>query len=151
MTLIGQSIGAGCKTKAEGYFYTAIMINFIIVGVATVLLSCFPAGLLGIFSNDTDIIQHGIPYLIWIGIIMFPQSMNIICGNAIRAHGDTKWMLLSQILGSILVVSVSWILIEKVHMNMLAIYITLFADETIRGGINYIYYRIKYGRAVEYD
>jgi Na+-driven multidrug efflux pump len=119
------------------------------VGIAAVMLSCFPIRLLDIFSNDPEIIKLGVPYLIWIGIIMFPQSMNIICGNAIRAHGDTKWMLFSQILGSTLVVSISWILIEKVHMNMLAVYITLFADEAIRGGINFIYYRKKYGRAIQ--
>lgn len=79
-----------------------------------------------------------------VGVIRFPQSVNVICGNAIRVHGNTKWMLFSQILGSILVVSVSWILVAKLHMNMVAIYITLFLDETFRGTINFIYYRKKY-------
>lgn len=148
MTLIGQSIGAGRRERVNGYFYTAILINLIIVGTAAVCFSFFPERLLGIFSNDSQVIRYGVPYLMWMGIIMFPQSMNVICGNAIRAHGDTKWMLFSQIFGSVLVISVSWILVEKVHMNMLAIYVTLFADEAIRGGVNFIYYRRKYGRAV---
>lgn len=117
-----------------------------IVFVAAASFFLFPKQLLGIFSNDTDVIQNGIIYLEWIGIIMFGQSMNVICGNAIRANGNTRWMLLSQILGSALVITVSYFLVKLLHMNMIAIYFTLFLDEALRGGINFIYYRRKYGK-----
>lgn len=53
-------------------------------------------------------------------------------------------MFLSQIFGSVFVVSMSFILIRGFHMDMAAIYLVIILDETIRGIINYIYYKRKY-------
>lgn len=75
-------------------------------------------------------------FLVCIGFIMIPQSVNVICGNAIRANDDTRWMLFSQIFGSVFVISVSYFLIKGLHIHILAIYITLFLDEALRGTIN---------------
>ena len=146
LSLIGQSIGSGERRKANHFFYITICLNFGIVFIAAVSFFLFPKQLLGVFSNDIQIIENGVIFLEWIGIIMFGQSMNVICGNAIRANGNTRWMLLSQILGSILVISVSYVLVKILRMNMIAVYFTLFLDEALRGGINFIYYQKKYGK-----
>ncbi len=145
LTLMGQSLGAKKVKRADQLFYNCIVINFFIVLVAAICFICFPDVLLDIFSNDSKLIHNAVPYLIFVGFIMFPQSVNVICGNGIKAHGNTKWMLISQIIGSTLVVSISSFLILKLHMNMMAVFITIFIDETVRGGINYLYYRRKYG------
>ncbi len=145
LTLIGQNIGAGNEKEANRFFYTSILVNFTIVSIACVCFLFFAKPILDLFSNDSYVILNGAPYLKLIGIIMFPQSMTIICANAIRANGNTKWMLLTQALGSVIVISVSYLLIKVLHMNMVAIYITLFLDELIRGVINLLYYRKKYG------
>lgn len=146
LSLMGQALGAGKRRKADKFFCTTIVINFLIVGTAAIIFAVFPKELLRIFSNDRELIRSGAVFLTMIGVIMIPQSINIICGNAIRANGDTRWMLYSQILGSILVVSLSVFLVEKLRMNMMAIYITLFVDEFVRGGINFLYYQKKYNR-----
>ena len=144
LSLMGQCFGAKEPQKADRYFFTSIGVNFIIVLIAVIVFCCIPGPLLSIFSNDPEVIQKGIPYLIFIGFIMIPQSMNVICGNGIKANDDTKWMLFSQIMGSILVISISCTLILVFHMDMRAVYLTLFLDETVRGGINFLYYRKKY-------
>lgn len=146
LSLMGHAIGAGDRKEAGRFFYTTILMNFGIVITAAILFAAIPEKLLSVFSNDTELIENGAIFLILIGVIMIPQSVNVICGNAIRANDDTKWMLISQIFGSVLVVSMSWFLVEKLQMNMTAIYITLFFDESIRGGINFIYYQKMYGR-----
>lgn len=53
-------------------------------------------------------------------------------------------MLFSQIFGSIFVISTSYLLIRGFHMDMVAIYLVIILDETIRGITNYIYYKRKY-------
>lgn len=146
LSLMGHAIGAGDRREAGRFFYTTILMNFGIVITAAILFAAIPEELLSVFSNDTDLIENGAIFLILIGVIMIPQSVNVICGNAIRANDDTKWMLFSQIFGSVLVVSMSWFLVEKLQMDMTAIYITLFLDESIRGGINFMYYQKMYGR-----
>ncbi|NLG05016.1 MAG: MATE family efflux transporter [Clostridia bacterium] len=148
LSLIGRAIGAGKGQDGNSFFYITMVLNFIIVGLATICFFCFPKTLLSIFSNDTELIKRAVLFLEWIGIIMIPQSMNVICGNAIRAHGDTKWMFVSQIIGSTIIIGVSWFLVEILHMDMLAIYITIFLDEAARGGVNFLYYKHKYGKVM---
>lgn len=69
---------------------------------------------------------------------MFPQCINIIIGHGIRGMGDTKWMFYSQILGTILTVSLSYLLIFKLNLGLWSVFITLLVDETIRALINFI-------------
>lgn len=144
LALMGQCFGAKEPKKADRYFFTSIVINFFIVLIAVVIFCAIPGQLLSIFSNDAEVIGKGIPYLIFIGFIMIPQSMNVICGNGIKANNDTRWMLISQILGSTLIVVTSFILVGVFHMDMRAVYLTIYIDETVRGGINFWYYRKKY-------
>lgn len=144
LTMVGQSIGAGDKKKANRVFYSAIVINATIIVAFAILFCILPEQLLSIFSNDPELIHMGAGYMPFVALIMFPQSMNLICGSAIRAHKDTKWMLYSQMIGSTLIISMSWLFVEVIHMHMVAIYLTVFIDESIRGLVNYIYYRKKY-------
>lgn len=140
LALIGQNLGAGNRKHANAYFYSCMLLNLAIVSMAGLCFCLFPKQILGIFSKDSDIIQMAIPYLCFTAAIMFPQSMNVICGNAIRANKNTRWMLLSQVFGSCIVIGCSFFLVEVFHLNMGAIYITLFLDEAIRAVVNYLYY-----------
>ncbi|AEE16702.1 MATE family efflux transporter [Treponema brennaborense] len=145
LTMIGQNVGAGNRRNANRFFYVTVALNFAVVAAAAAGFFLIPGSLLRIFSNDPAVITQGIPYLQWIGIIMFSQSVNIICGSAIRANGNTKWMLCSQLFGSILITGFAWLCVERFHFGMLSIYVTIFLDETIRGAVNFVYYRKKYG------
>ena len=115
------------------------------------LFMVMPENILSIFSNDNDVIRQGVLYLIGIGFILFPQSLNTVCGGAIRANGNTRWMLNTQMIGSILVLCLSFVLVKVIHMEMIAVYITLFVDETVHGLLNLVYYRVKYGYKKEAD
>lgn len=144
LTLIGQSLGAKNYKKANSILYNCMFINTILIAVVNIIFLFASKDILGIFINDAHIVDMGDKYLKFIGIIMFPQSLNIICGNAIKGNGNTKWMLFSQIIGSTFVICSSVIMIRVFHMNMMAIYTVVFMDETIRGIANYIYYKKKY-------
>lgn len=143
LTLMGQFIGSKNYKASEKHFNSCILLNFAIVIVAAAIFALIPQKILSIFSKDLELIKNGVPYLIFMGIIMIPQSLNVICGNGIKAKCDTKWMLISQIIGSSIVISFSFFLISVCKMNMMAIYITLFFDETIRSILNYTHCKRK--------
>jgi len=145
MSLIGQMRGAGRTKEVAKYFYGGIFLNLVFVAIGILVFSAIPEKVLGIFSNDGKVIQKGIPYLIGIGLITLPQSLNVACGAGIRANGNTKWMLCTQAVGSCIVVGLSYLLVYGCKLEMTAIYITLFVDETVRGTMNLIYYRRNYG------
>lgn len=144
LTLIGQSLGAKNHKKANDIFYNCLLINIAIILCANVVFFLFTHEILGVFLKESYIVAQGDKYLKLIGLIMLPQSLNVVCGNAIKGNGNTKWMLLSQIFGSICVIGLSFLFIRGFHMDMTAIYLVIILDETVRGVINYIYYKRKY-------
>lgn len=144
MTLIGQSLGARNYKKANDVFYNCLIINILIILCANVVFFVFTEGILSVFIKEPCVVEMGDKFLKLIGLMMLPQCLNVVCGNAISGNGNTKWMFLSQIFGSVFVVGMSFILIRGFHMDMVAIYLVIILDETIRGIINYIYYKRKY-------
>lgn len=140
MTLIGHSIGAHDNKSANQQLMTCMSLNFLIVMAAIITFILFPTRIINIFTNDAKIVGPTVPFLIFTAFIMLPKSLNVVIGNGIRAHGDTKWMLYSQIIGSVFVILCSCTLVKLFHLNITAIYITLLLDEAIRAAINYWHY-----------
>lgn len=144
MALMGHSIGAEKKRDANRTFYACIAFNLVIVVLFTAVFALFPEQLLAIFSDEPEIIRSGVPFMVFTGVILIPKSMNVMVGSAIRAYSDTRWMLYSQIIGSIFVVTFSFLLVKVMGLGIAAIYITLFCDELIRAILNFIRFQVKY-------
>ena len=140
MSLIGQDVGAGDYHSADDYMKLSVTINAVLVTVCIGIFYLFAAQILSIFTKDSALIEMSVPFLVFTGFIMFPKSINVIIGNGIRAYKDTKWMLYSQIFGSVFVVSFSFILVQILKCGVWSIYITLFCDEALRAMINLIHY-----------
>jgi Na+-driven multidrug efflux pump len=104
--------------------------------VIAALYFAFPKLILRIFTNDRSLIDYAASFLLIIPFIMFPQAINIVIGRGIRGMGDTRWMLYSQIFGTCLVITLSYLLIFTAGLGLLGIFITLLIDETVRGVIN---------------
>lgn len=144
LSLIGQGIGAKNKKTADGYIVSCILVNIVLVAFFLIIVILRGEWILGIFTNDKELISSTSPFLIFTGVIMLSKSMNIVAGNGIRANKDTKWMLKTQIIGSVCTVVLSFFLVKHVGIGVLGIYITLFVDETLRAIINFYYYLKKY-------
>lgn len=146
LIIMGQEIGASDKKKANNVFRVSMGLNSVIVVIAICIFILFAKPILMIFTKEMLTINQTIPFLIISGIIMIPKSLNVVIGSAIRANQDTRFMLFSQIVGSVFVVTCSFILVHIFHLHMIGIYITLFLDESIRAMINGIHYNRHYGK-----
>ena len=60
----------------------------------------------------------------------------MIIGNAIRGSGDTKWMLYTQLLGTVGVVSIAAFLVFGCKMGITGVFLAVIFDEIIRAVIN---------------
>lgn len=145
MTLIGHCIGENDHEKGARYMHVCVVLNVVLVLITIVIFAVIPDQILSIFTNEKDIVNDAAPYLIFTGFILLPKCINVVIGNGIRAYGDTRWMLFTQVIGSTLVVSCSFILVRVFNIHVVAIYITLFLDEATRAIINYIHYHKRYG------
>lgn len=103
--------------------------------VATVILVMsiiFPQTIISWFTTDQSVIVSSAIYLIIISVNLFPKSANIIVGNGIRGYGNTKWMLGTQIIGTLFLVVSSAILVIGFKCGITEIVTLVAIDETIR-------------------
>lgn len=100
---------------------------------------CFPEQILTLFTSDQAVIASGGVYL----LMIFSKSGNIIVGNAIRGSGNTKWMLYTQLFGTVWIVCVASVLVFVCKLGILGVFLAVMADEGVRALINlWKYFRI---------
>ncbi len=138
LTLVGNRIGAGDKTAAKSIMTSSIRYSMLFVLLFCTIFTVFPRPILSIFTNDRELINMSVFYLFMRGITMFPKSLNVVVGSGNRANGDVKWMLYTQILGSVFVVAAAYCFIYGFQLGAIAIYLTLFLDELLRATLNTI-------------
>ncbi len=140
LTLIGNKIGENDPPGAKRAFNLCMRLTIITVIISCIILILFPKAIIDVFSNEDDVILKTVPFLIFTAFIIAPKCINVLVGSGIRAYGDTKWMLYTQIFGSLFVITCSFILVKIASLGVTAVYITIFLDECTRAAINYHHY-----------
>ena len=70
--------------------------------------------------------------------ILLPKAVNNVIGLCIRGMGDTRWMLFTQIFGTAFMIFGGYWLILGTNLGLAGIFVTLLADESLRGIANLI-------------
>ena len=136
LTLVGQKTGENQHKQAINVGFMCLCFALIFCIFFSFLFIILPKEILGIFTNDNDYINYAASFMIIVSITMFPKAINNVIGLGIRGMGDTKWMLYGQIIGTILVIILSYIFIFIVKMGLMGVFLTFLIDETLRGIIN---------------
>lgn len=136
MTLTSEATGKNDLSQYKGtaicaYGICALVTILIIIGAIA-----FPDEILSLFTSDTDVITSSGIYLILIGFNLFSKSVNIIVGNAIRGSGNTKWMLYTQMFGTVWLVCVASFFVFVCKLGILGVFLAVMADEGVRALIN---------------
>jgi len=97
-----------------------------------------PQGIVSVFTSDSDAIGRLTALMPLAVILLFPKSVNVIVGNAIRGTGDVRWMLLTQIAGTIIIVSIAAVFVLKLKLGLYGVMLANVIDESWRAIINYI-------------
>ena len=106
------------------------------VEVLAVVCLAFPQQIISLFTNDKSIIASCGIYLIFISINLFAKSANIVVGNAIRGSGNTIWMLITQLFGTVWVVSVALLFVFVLKLGIAGVFLAVIVDEIVRSFIN---------------
>ena len=88
-TLVGQNLGAKYPDRAERSVWITGYVNMIFMGIEGLLIFLFPEFLMQIFTDDPDVIVHGVTSLriISLGFIFYGLGMVLVQG--INGSGDT--------------------------------------------------------------
>ena len=98
-SLLSRSFGAGKPKEAEAYFRKIVKyITLVTVAlIAIIFLARYP--LMGLLTNDPEIIYLGTIYLITVVITLMPSNLSGIYMGALRVSGYTKSPMIFSIIG----------------------------------------------------
>jgi putative MATE family efflux protein len=132
--IIGHMVGARKYEDAYHRCIKSLKISIIISCIMAIIFSFAAEPLLGIFTNNTEIIELG-KTLIYLTIILEPgRSFNLVVINALRATGDVKFPVYMGILSMWGVsVTISYVLGIWAGLGLVGIWISFIADEWLRG------------------
>ena len=140
LTLVGQQTGARDYRQAQRTGLMCLGISLAICVVIAFVFLTFPRQLLQLFTDDSAILDISVPYLRFVSWILFPKAVNNVIGLCIRGIGDTRWMLMTQIFGTIFMISAGYCFIFPFGFGLFGIFVTLLCDETIRAVANLLHF-----------
>ena len=136
MTLTGEAKGKKDKDQYKQVVKLAYILSAAIAFVTLIVCAIFPKQILGLFSSDEQIIASCGIYLIMVCINLFGKSGNIIVGSGIKGNGDTKWMLYTQVFGTVLVISCACLFVYALKLGIIGVFMAVIVDEGVRAFIN---------------
>jgi putative MATE family efflux protein len=135
-TLVGQEIGAGENNRAKVILKTVNQINVVVIAFIVITNIVFARQIVGIFTPDAKLVNASVGYLIFNTAIYYLRSLNVIFGAGIRALGDTKWMFYSQLLGTAILIVMSYLLMFQLQLGFWGVFAAALLDELIRVILN---------------
>lgn len=136
VTLVGQRIGENKERQAIIVGFKCLGFSLLVAVAIIVVFLTIPEQILGIFTDDSNFIAQTLGYLLIVSFTILPKTINNVIGLSIRGLGDAKWMLYSQIFGTVFVVTVSYLLVFVAGMGLMGVFVTFLIDESIRGIVN---------------
>lgn len=98
--IVGQYIGKGNIAMAKSRAYTAMKVAMCIMFTVGVTIAIFGKPLIGIFSDDPQVIEMGAILLIFSATFGLFDAVNIVMIGALRGAGDTRWMMYVMAIGA---------------------------------------------------
>jgi putative MATE family efflux protein len=130
---VGWEVGKKSPTTAKSLCLFSMNCSFLIAMGATALLCLLRKPLLGLFTNDPDIIALASTVLFSNFILEAGRSRNLIVVNSLRAAGDVRFPLYIGLISMWLFsVGFSFLLGVGLHMGLLGVWIALGLDECCR-------------------
>lgn len=150
---IAHLYGAGRTKEAYSSVYRMLRVGLPLVIVNAFILVLFGRHVLGLFTQDHEILSL-CASLLWLNLLLQPGKMvNMAIGNALNAVGDTRFtMNISLIFMWVVATGCSYLLGVSLGWGIVAIYVCMISDEYIRAVLSYFRWKDrKYLRLREED
>ncbi|AZN39202.1 MATE family efflux transporter [Paenibacillus albus] len=132
--IVGHMVGAGEKKAAFFRLLRSLKLSIAVTAVLVTVTALFRYQLLGLFTDDSEVIAIGASILL-LSIVLEPgRVFNIVVINSLRAAGDAKFPVLMGICSMWgICVPLAYYLGIHQDMGLLGIWIAFAVDEWVRG------------------
>ncbi|MGC4000631.1 MAG: MATE family efflux transporter [Anaeromyxobacter sp.] len=149
--LVGHLVGAGEIEAAYRQLLRSLRTGILLALAVVTAVAVAAPRLLGLFTQDAVVIATG-ALLLRIGLVLEPgRVFNVVVINSLRATGDVKFPVLVGLASMWGVwVPLAWLLGLKAGLGLTGVWISMAADEWLRGLLMYRRWRqrrwVKYAR-----
>ncbi|WP_308637409.1 MATE family efflux transporter [Paenibacillus silvisoli] len=132
--IVGHMVGAGEKKAAYFRLLRSLRISILLTAVLVGIAAIFRYQLVGMFTDDAEVISIGASILL-ISIILEPgRVFNIVVINSLRAAGDARFPVLMGVCSMWgICVPLSYYLGIHLEMGLIGVWISFAVDEWVRG------------------
>ncbi len=136
MNLTAIAVGAKKDKEVGRVSLVTLGYGFLLcIGVA-LIFNVFSMDLLAVFTKSTLTPYQIRLYFLFLSFIIFPKMINVIVGSLIKGTGDTRWMLVTQIPGTLLIILSAYLVVLYWGQGFIGLLWVLFADEFWRAVVN---------------
>jgi putative MATE family efflux protein len=134
--LVGQALGMRDPGRATRSGWAAVRMALLWATGAGIVFMVVPQFLLGIFTNDQQVIDAGVGALAIIGIAQPAQAVIFTLGGALRGAGDTRFPLLATIVNWFVVrLPLAYLLAFPLGLGLAGVWAGIAADYFVRAGL----------------
>ncbi|HPG92376.1 MAG TPA: MATE family efflux transporter [Clostridia bacterium] len=141
-TLVAQSLGANKKGLAAKYSKACIWCGIVFMAIMGVVLYFASDSLIRIFSNEADVIELGGKVLRLEAFAQPASGIAMVVTGTLRGAKDTKGPFFICLIGMWCVrIPLTYLLLKVTDLGLIAAWIGMVADLTVRGIISIILYK----------
>jgi putative MATE family efflux protein len=141
-TLVGQSLGAKRPERASQFGLEARRLAMISMGLLGLVLFFFPRQLIGLYTDDPEVIEMGV---ICLRIIAFAQPImgsTFVLTGSLRGAGDTRFVMLITLFGVwVGRLGMAYLLVEVFQLGLRGAWYAMVFDQAIRATFGYLRWR----------
>lgn len=140
-SLVGQSLGKKRTDMAESYSNHTRRVGMAVSLVLGFIFFFFGRQIVGLYSDDPQIIEQGARILKLVALIQPAQSSQFILAGALRGAGDTRATAVITLLTvMILRPTLALLFINYFHWGLDGAWIALVADQLLRSALVWLRY-----------
>jgi putative MATE family efflux protein len=132
--LAGQYLGAGSPAMAKRATWACLWVGMAIMGLLGVAFMLF-GGPLARLMTDDEVAVREVPRVLFIcGFVQIPFAMGLVCRQALRGCGDTRWTFIITFVSMVFVrLPLAWLFGVALGLGLAGIWIGLCIELTVRG------------------
>ncbi len=132
-TLMGQSLGAKKWERARHSHNEAMRVALVVMGLMAILFLAIPSQLVGLFTQDRDVIELGSVFLRLVAFAQIPLALSFVYAGSLRGQGDTVYVFVVTLVTMWGVrVFLAWIVGLVLHGSLTIVWGTFLVDWYVR-------------------
>ncbi|WP_226480558.1 MATE family efflux transporter [Natrinema amylolyticum] len=147
-SLVGQHLGAGEETEAGAYGAGIIRLSAVLYTALTVLVVLLARPIAGLFVTDPAAAAQAAVFVAVGAVSSIGYGIDGAAAGALLGAGDTRWPFVASLIGRYAFALPAAALGLVTPLGVGGLYLALFLETAVPGGINYWLFRIGRWKAV---